>query len=271
MYYIEANTSEGDGMPYESLACPKCGSGDCQEVKPGTHFCNHCDNVFRLVPSSAVSGSIGACATCGVIAAGLCLSCNRYFCHVHQAVVWGQPRGRSELCAACLKDRTDRRAAAKQRRVREAAARSRRAGLIYLEKSARLELEAAKVPLMKLFYLIPARVSWFGIAREIEDNRGQIGRGWLLGDFDWATETGPCRSQTVFFAECTGLPAHSACFPGAFSASTHRDTVSALFGRVIRRTAHGYGVPINPGALDASYEELGEAIQQLAGTSDQHR
>jgi hypothetical protein len=47
-------------MPFESLSCSRCGSGDVQEVKPETYFCNHCDNVFRYVrPSRA--GSAGGC------------------------------------------------------------------------------------------------------------------------------------------------------------------------------------------------------------------
>jgi len=92
-------------MPYESLTCPKCGSGNCQEVKPGTHFCNHCDNVFKHVPPAGTSAGVAACATCGVVAVGLCLTCNRYFCGGHQAVKyesvnWATRCG--DLCIACL-------------------------------------------------------------------------------------------------------------------------------------------------------------------------
>lgn len=94
-------------MPYESLTCPKCGSADCQEVKPGTHFCNHCDNVFRYVPPTE-AGRIRMPAgceklvkgrPCEVPAAGRCLTCGEAFCTTHQAVTEGRPY--VDLCAAC--------------------------------------------------------------------------------------------------------------------------------------------------------------------------
>jgi hypothetical protein len=47
-------------MPFESLSCPRCGSGDVQEVKPETYFCNHCDNVFKYVRPSR-PGSASGC------------------------------------------------------------------------------------------------------------------------------------------------------------------------------------------------------------------
>lgn len=79
-------------MPFESLLCPRCGSGDAQEVKPGTYFCNHCDNVFKYV-SPRRTGSSGGCEvlveerSCGVPALGRCRSCQRAFCLTHQARV----------------------------------------------------------------------------------------------------------------------------------------------------------------------------------------
>jgi hypothetical protein len=86
-------------MPYESLTCPKCGSGDCQEVKPGTYFCNHCDNVFRYVPLTAQDGGIAACSTCGIVAVGLCRTCKRYFCISH----CGRSKtGRYDQCDKCF-------------------------------------------------------------------------------------------------------------------------------------------------------------------------
>jgi len=79
-------------MPFESLSCSRCGSGDVQEVKPETYFCNHCDNVFRYVrPGRA--GAAGGCEipaeglACGVPAIGRCRSCQRAFCLTHQARV----------------------------------------------------------------------------------------------------------------------------------------------------------------------------------------
>ena len=106
-------------MPFESLSCPRCGSGDVQEVKPETYFCNHCDNVFRYVrPGRA--GSAGGCEipaeglACGVPAIGRCRSCQRAFCLTHQARVgeglhdrldserrYAPGTGYPDWCAAC--------------------------------------------------------------------------------------------------------------------------------------------------------------------------
>jgi hypothetical protein len=77
-------------MPFESLSCPSCGSGDAQEVKPETYFCNHCDNVFKHV-SPRQSGGTGGCElpvtgqSCGVPAIGRCGTCSRAYCATHQA------------------------------------------------------------------------------------------------------------------------------------------------------------------------------------------
>jgi hypothetical protein len=80
-------------MPFESLSCPRCGSGDVQDVKPETYFCNHCDSVFKYArPNRA--GSAGGCEVpaegmdcCGVPAIGRCRICRRAFCLTHQARV----------------------------------------------------------------------------------------------------------------------------------------------------------------------------------------
>jgi hypothetical protein len=77
-------------MPFESLACPHCGSGEVQEVKPGTYFCYHCDNVFKYVRPHQ-TGSVGGCElpvagqSCGVAAIGRCSTCSRAYCATHQA------------------------------------------------------------------------------------------------------------------------------------------------------------------------------------------
>ncbi len=79
-------------MPFESLSCLRCGSGDVQEVKPETYFCTHCDNVFKYVRPSR-TGATGGCEIpaegpdCGVPAIGRCRSCQRAFCITHQARV----------------------------------------------------------------------------------------------------------------------------------------------------------------------------------------
>jgi hypothetical protein len=255
-------------MPYESLTCPKCGSSDSREVKPGTHFCNHCDNVFKYVLPTAKGGGGGgaACATCGVIAAGLCLTCNRHFCEGHQAVK-GSIRY-FDCCAACFNERQDEAQAADAKKRAEAVACSRRSGLIYLEQSARSELMAARVPVVRLYHLGPHMVTRFGRTRLIEDyNWGHVGSGWLLGDFNWVSRKSTGISQTVLFSDGI-LPTHH-YEASDFTASTHRSS-SVRFGRVTGKAADGCAVGF-AGELKASYEELGEAVQRLAGTSEQHQ
>jgi hypothetical protein len=83
-------------MPFESLSCQRCGSGDLQEVKPETYFCNHCDSVFKYVSPNR-AGSAGGCEVladrrpCGVQAIGRCRSCQRAFCGTHQARIGTGP------------------------------------------------------------------------------------------------------------------------------------------------------------------------------------
>lgn len=259
-------------MPYEALTCPKCGSGDCQEVKPGTQFCNHCDNVFKYIPSAAAGGGVAACATCGVIAVGLCIHCERYFCSGHQA--WkDMSTCYVNVCAACRKDQTDKEKAKADQAAAEALRRSHQCGSIYIAESAHSELMAARIPQVKLYCVGPRSVKPFMRSRgwrTIQNhNFGRVGTGWLLDDFYWEKESwrtdGPAEGnyQTVFFAEFTGLTASSDTLK-SFTSKSH-------FGRVIGKTDDGYGVANKPGHLNASYEELGETIQRLAGTTEQHK
>jgi hypothetical protein len=267
-------------MPYESLTCPKCGSGDCQEVKPGTHFCNYCDNVFKYLPPTAVGGQVASCATCGVVATGLCLTCNQYFCSGHQAVI-GNTRY-TDWCTACLKDENDKQNAEYARQREEAVMLSRRSGRVYLRRSARAELKAAGVPLVKLYYVSPRQVARFGMKRTIENyNWGQVGTGWLLGDFDWTWNGTSLKSQTVFFAE---RPKHDLLGSLPFGAKDPQvyyygmqdipedDRHNPIFGRVTEKLVNiGYSLASSPGELETPYEELGATIQLMAGTTRQHR
>ena len=41
-------TQGGEPMPVEAITCTGCGSGDVQEVKADTYFCNHCESVFLV-------------------------------------------------------------------------------------------------------------------------------------------------------------------------------------------------------------------------------
>lgn len=95
-------------MPLESLSCTQCGSGDIQEVKTDTYFCNHCERVFKYVDAASISAATGCELTldgkkCGVQAAGRCLECGRAMCFSH----WVRDEPRSE-CTECQHHRLQR-------------------------------------------------------------------------------------------------------------------------------------------------------------------
>lgn len=160
-------------MPYESLTCPKCGSADCQEVKPGTHFCNHCDNVFRYVTPAGANSRVAACTTCGVLAVGRCVTCSQAFCASHQ----GRDAGMVyvDQCVTC-RDRV-----VQDRRDHEA----RFGRSFFSDGSARRTLLDAGV----------ATVDFHRVRRETQSLRfgrykevvtvEPLGRGWLLGMCPW--------------------------------------------------------------------------------------
>jgi hypothetical protein len=68
-------------MSFEALACTNCGSGDVQEVKPDTYFCNHCDSVFKHVDPTKLTVGPAFCehgnrveVQCQVCKTGMCRS-----------------------------------------------------------------------------------------------------------------------------------------------------------------------------------------------------
>jgi hypothetical protein len=67
-------------MPFEGIACTNCGSGDFQEVKPSTYFCNNCDQVFKYVDPTRITVAPSFCdhgnpvdARCQVCGTGMCI------------------------------------------------------------------------------------------------------------------------------------------------------------------------------------------------------
>jgi hypothetical protein len=67
-------------MPFEGIACTYCGSGDFQEVKPETYFCNNCDRVFKYVDSTRITVAPSFCdhgnrveVRCQVCETGMCI------------------------------------------------------------------------------------------------------------------------------------------------------------------------------------------------------
>ena len=71
-------------MPVEAISCPKCGSPDATEFKPGSYVCGHCEAVFKHVDAGRSSIGCGIDG-CGVAAIGRCETCGTAFCGTHQA------------------------------------------------------------------------------------------------------------------------------------------------------------------------------------------
>ncbi len=68
-------------MGVESLSCAHCGSGEVQEVKPNTYFCNHCEQVSKYIDSSRITVDVqpGFCS-CGNRVEFQCQVCKGTIC-----------------------------------------------------------------------------------------------------------------------------------------------------------------------------------------------
>src|ERR1700722_644764 len=185
-------------MPYESLACPKCGSADCQEVKPDTHFCNHCDNVFRYVAPAGTSSSGGAaCTTCGVLAVGRCATCSEAFCASHQGRN-AEMVGYFDQCVTC------------RGRVEESLRRLKQAGSdhdarfgssFFGNGSAKRTLLDAGVATVDFHYVHRETQSLrFGRYKNVYTAK-PIGRGWPLGRCLWKHSGSGTRTATDTYGE----------------------------------------------------------------------
>lgn len=160
-------------MPYESLTCPKCGSADCQEVKPDTHFCNHCDNVFRYVAPAGASGGAAACTTCGVLAVGRCATCSQAFCASHQGRYGGTVF--FDQCATC-RGRVEQADRDQEAHFRQS---------FFTDGSARRTLLDAGVATVDFHRVRRETQSLrFGRYKEVVTVK-PLGRGWLLGMCQW--------------------------------------------------------------------------------------
>jgi len=77
-------------MPVEAITCTGCGSGDVQEVKPDTYFCNHCESVFKyLDPTKLTVENAPAFCSCGNKIEVQCNICHKGICN---ACDFRQPR-----------------------------------------------------------------------------------------------------------------------------------------------------------------------------------
>jgi hypothetical protein len=52
---LQNRAEAGELMPLEAISCTNCGSGQVQEVKPNTYFCDHCEAVFKYIPPGVQS------------------------------------------------------------------------------------------------------------------------------------------------------------------------------------------------------------------------
>jgi hypothetical protein len=82
-------------MPFETIACSRCGSADVQEVKPSTYFCNHCETVFKYVdPTRLTVRNNPAFCACGNSVQVQCQVCSDGSCRSCDVMEWKLRRDR---------------------------------------------------------------------------------------------------------------------------------------------------------------------------------
>lgn len=85
-------------MPFETIACSQCGSGDVQEVKPSIYFCNHCESVFKYVdPTRLTVRNAPVFCACGGAVEVQCQVCNEGSCRSCDVMEWKRRRDRKNL------------------------------------------------------------------------------------------------------------------------------------------------------------------------------
>lgn len=78
-------------MPFEAIACTRCGSTDAQEVKPSTFFCNHCETVFKHIdPTRLTVDNRPAFCSCGNPIEFQCQLCKTGMCLECDVIAWRQ-------------------------------------------------------------------------------------------------------------------------------------------------------------------------------------
>lgn len=88
-------------MPFETIACSRCGSADVQEVKPSTYFCNHCETVFKYVdPTRLTVRNAPVFCACGGAVQVQCQVCNDGSCRSCDVMEWKRRRDRKNLEAS---------------------------------------------------------------------------------------------------------------------------------------------------------------------------
>lgn len=84
-------------MPFEAIACTRCGSTEVQEVKPSTYFCNHCETVFKHIDPTRLTVDHGpAFCSCGNPVQVQCQVCKTGVCRDCDTIEWRRSAGIKE-------------------------------------------------------------------------------------------------------------------------------------------------------------------------------
>lgn len=266
--------------------CANCGSGDVQEVKPDTYFCNYCDRVFKYVTPSRMHAS-GGCEVlvcgriCGVAAIGRCSRDGRAFCMTHQGRGYNAynkyVEAAPDKCLPCFdKDvakHSEELAAEKARARLEAQERERRFGETYLKEFARQELKAAGVPTVPLVW---------PHSEEIRKSFGRsgyklcihtAGTGWLVGEFRWHFSIPSSYGDAEYHKDEPTMLVESW---GDFQSSSHfsfsglppsQGKIFSFYGLLrVDETENGWRPAPGDTRMMEAYKAACAAIHRLAGT-----
>jgi len=168
-------------MPFQSISCTNCGSGNIQEVKPDTYFCNHCEGVFKYAAVSRAPEA-RSCEVlvdgreCGVPAIGRCATDGRAFCRTHQAA--NLHTRYDDQCQPCLSAEIEKRNAISKHESEA----------VWHEYDTMQEivkqLDGVASPLRKVYHAHTSKRGPFGRYRDVDDPSGHI-YGWPAGEYEW--------------------------------------------------------------------------------------
>lgn len=242
-------------MPLESLSCSHCGSGDVQQVKPDTYFCNHCDSLFKYVNSGQMAGGVGCelalptGKTCGVPPIGRCVTCYRTFCATHYGENLISPTNARGCCLECA-------IKAENARLEHEI----RFGQSYLVNSARDALKSAGVAPVQIYSRrTENQVRSFGRSRFV-DYLDPWATGWIIGTFPWKYRDGPYGGTEVERECLTALiddTARSSIFNYYFSTDRNLARISKGPDRDV------FVVAQSGGFIRSPYDEISRTIHRM--------
>ncbi len=254
-------------MPFESLSCTNCGSGDVQEVKPDTYFCKNCERVFKYVSPGRMAPRAGCEVLvdgrhCGIPAIGNCATDRRAFCMTHQAR-YRSDYAFADKCTSCYDLELQRI----QRMELAKVAHEERFGAAYLQNSAVPELRAAGVSTIELLKIERVWVRRSLGRSHDEDQVTSCGTGWLLGEFEWSyNDGGSYGGSEVQASRLTALIDHG----------KHPELATEIYNYNLCRvenTRWGYALPIRRavhhegvGRLVTGLDSICKVVHQMANT-----